>query len=102
MEKSQVEGIIIIGLLILLVIFLIIVIVAFALDKVSFKIFSKKDGMGVDSKPFYPDNTSLLNNPWDNIDYIVPTVKTFYNEQAWGQPLAQSYDIDMKPFSKYL
>ncbi len=30
------------------------------------------EGFGVDEKPFEPDNSAVLQNPWDNIDYIVP------------------------------
>jgi hypothetical protein len=31
------------------------------------------DGFGADNKPFEPDNSMPMQNPWDNIDYIVPT-----------------------------
>jgi hypothetical protein len=34
-----------------------------------------KEGFGIDEKPFEPDNTLLNRNPWDDIDYIVPTFK---------------------------
>lgn len=34
-----------------------------------------KEGFGIDNKPFEPENTLLNRNPWDDIDYIVPSVK---------------------------
>ena len=30
------------------------------------------EGFGRDDKPFEPDNSTPMQNPWDNIDYIVP------------------------------
>jgi len=39
----------------------------------------KKESFGVDNKPFEPDNSLLHRNPWDDIDYIVPTVKMNYS-----------------------
>ncbi len=36
-----------------------------------------RDGFGVDNKPFEPDNSMLLRNPWDDIDYIRPSVKMY-------------------------
>ncbi len=30
------------------------------------------EGFGTDDKPFEPDNSTPMQNPWDNIDYIVP------------------------------
>lgn len=34
---------------------------------------SNKDSFGTDNKPFEPDNSLLNRNPWDDIDYMVPT-----------------------------
>ena len=33
---------------------------------------SNAEGFGRDDKPFDPDNSISMQNPWDNIDYIVP------------------------------
>ena len=38
---------------------------------------NKKEGFGVDNKPFEPENVLLNRNPWDDIDYIVPSVKRY-------------------------
>lgn len=40
---------------------------------VVYNIASEFEGFGRDNKPFEPDNSSMGNNPWDNIDYIVPS-----------------------------
>ena len=99
MEKSQVTAIVI-AILIFVIFIVFPLVVGLFFDKLLNKL--SRDGMGVDNKPFSPDNTLLHMNPWDNINYMVPTVKTFYNEKVWGQPFAQSYDIDMKAYSNYL
>ncbi len=39
-------------------------------SKISIKL---AESFGVDNKPFEPENTLLHRNPWDDIDYIVPT-----------------------------
>lgn len=36
---------------------------------------SPMDSFGMDNKPFEPDNTSIGNNPWDEIQYIKPTFR---------------------------
>jgi len=37
---------------------------------------SKKENFGYSEKPFEPDNSSFMRNPWDDIDYIKPTYLT--------------------------
>lgn len=31
------------------------------------------DGFGMDNRPFEPENTLLHRNPWDDVDYRVPS-----------------------------
>lgn len=40
-------------------------------SRISIKL--NKESFGIDNKPFEPENTLLHRNPWDDIDYIVPT-----------------------------
>jgi hypothetical protein len=37
---------------------------------------SKKENFGYSEKPFEPDNSVPMQNPWDNIDYIKPKYLT--------------------------
>jgi hypothetical protein len=41
------------------------------------KVQINKDGFGIDNRPMEHENSLLMRNPWDEVDYIVPTfVKT--------------------------
>lgn len=33
---------------------------------------NKKEYFGIDEKPFEPDGSMPMRNPWDDIDYVVP------------------------------
>jgi hypothetical protein len=50
------------------------IVVAFAVYFIlSLVLVKDAESFGTDNKPFEPDNSMVQNNPWDNINYIVPT-----------------------------